>query len=146
MGRIEVSEIRRVINHIMSYSDSEMRRLHDRIEAEKDEDPAHIAQLHIKLVEHSAEWNTAFLIANELSIKLDGDEQNKNSLYKRIELALEEHQSAMEKISIALSKSDWQNDPSLSEICMHLADTQSYLKNVLRRWPAKSQEEETANG
>jgi hypothetical protein len=68
---IAVEEVRRVINHIMAHSGSEIKRWKDAIEVRKDEDPACIAQLHIKIVEHSSEWNTAFLIATALKIKLD---------------------------------------------------------------------------
>jgi hypothetical protein len=76
---IETEEVRRVIKHVMAHSKSEINRWKDSIQAHKDDDPSVIAQLYIRLVDHTAEWNTAFLIANELKIPLAEDEMSPQS-------------------------------------------------------------------
>lgn len=69
---IPVQEVRRVLNRIMSHSESEMRRWKDAIATRLDEsNPVLTTQQYAQLIEHSAEWHTALLIAGELKIKLD---------------------------------------------------------------------------
>ncbi len=68
---IEIAEVRRVLKRIMLHSENRLGHYRERAEMHKDEDPVTIAQWHVKIVEHSTEWNTAFFIANELKIKLD---------------------------------------------------------------------------
>jgi hypothetical protein len=70
-GFISVQELRRVLTRIMQQSRGELQRLKDLMEQYKDDDPACIAQLYIKVTEHSSEWNTALLVAGALSVKLD---------------------------------------------------------------------------
>jgi hypothetical protein len=71
MNEHDTQEIRAVLSSIMRTSRAELRRYQDAIAIWKDEDPAIIAQLSINVVECSAAWNTAFLIASRLKIRLD---------------------------------------------------------------------------
>lgn len=69
---IPVSEVRRVINTIMSHSSSQMQQMKDAIKAREDEnDPLLATKQYAQLIEYSAWWHTALKIANELKIKLD---------------------------------------------------------------------------
>lgn len=68
-------EIRCVLKRVMLLSRSETQRWKEAMEAHKDEDPIVLAQFSIRLVEHTSEWNTAFLIANELKISLREEQE-----------------------------------------------------------------------
>jgi hypothetical protein len=69
---IPVQEVRRVLNRVMLHSSSEMNRWNDAIKARLDEsDPLLTTTQYAHLIQHSAEWHTALLIAAELKIKLD---------------------------------------------------------------------------
>lgn len=69
---IPIQEVRRVLNRIMLHSSSEMKRWKDAMNLRKDENNFVLTtQQYAHLIEHSAEWHTALLIAGELKIKLD---------------------------------------------------------------------------